>query len=98
MFCVAGKPALLSMAGSSPPRLVHHSRPVFCHLMHNNIIVFTGFRKKKVIVSNNCKITTDAHHSPTLVEGNCPLSLLVRLVTTRLYRNPCWSTETIQNI
>ena len=34
-----------------------------------------------------CKFTTDAHHSPTLVKGNCPLSLLVRLVTTRLYRN-----------
>ena len=34
-----------------------------------------------------CKFTTDAYHSPTLVQSNCPLSLLVRLVTTRLYRN-----------
>ena len=33
------------------------------------------------------KFTTDAHHSPTLIEGNCPLSLLARLVTMRLYRN-----------
>ena len=40
-------------------------------------------------VSNrtSCKLTTDAHHSPTLVEGNGPLSLLVRLVTTRLYND-----------
>ena len=35
-----------------------------------------------------CKFSTDAHHSPTLVKGNCPLNLLVRLVTTMLYRNP----------
>ena len=34
-----------------------------------------------------CKFTTDAHHSPTLVKGNCPLSLLARLVKTRLCRN-----------
>ena len=34
-----------------------------------------------------CKFTIDAHHSPTLVKGNCLLSLLVRLVSTRLYRN-----------
>ena len=34
-----------------------------------------------------CKFTTDAHHSPTPVEGNCPLRLFVRLVTTRLCRN-----------
>ena len=34
-----------------------------------------------------CKFSTDAHHSPTLVKGNCPLSLLVRLVTMRLCRN-----------
>ena len=33
------------------------------------------------------KFPTDAHHSPTLVKGNCPLSLLARLMTTRLYRN-----------
>ena len=26
-----------------------------------------------------CKFATDAHLSPTLVEGNCSLSLLVRL-------------------
>ena len=38
--------------------------------------------------SRRCKFTTDAHHSPKLVKGNCPLSLLVRWVTTRrLYRN-----------
>ena len=35
----------------------------------------------------HCKLTTDEHKSPTLVKGNCPLSLLVRLVTTRLYEN-----------
>ena len=29
-------------------------------------------------VSTECKFNTDAHHSPTLVKGNCPLSLLVR--------------------
>ena len=38
---------------------------------------------------DTCKFTTDAHHSPTLVEGNCPLSLLVRLVKKRLYRLRC---------
>ena len=34
-----------------------------------------------------CKFTTDAHHSPTLVKVNWPLSLFVCLMTTRLYRN-----------
>ena len=38
-------------------------------------------------LGHHCKFTIAAHHSPTLVEGNCPLILLVRLVTTRLYRN-----------
>ena len=32
----------------------------------------------------SCKFTSDAHHSPTLVKGNYPLSLLVPLVTKRL--------------
>ena len=30
------------------------------------------------------KFTNDAHHPPTLVRGNCPLSVLVRLVTAML--------------
>ena len=32
-------------------------------------------------VSENCLFTTDTHHSPTLVEGNCPLSLLARALS-----------------
>ena len=32
----------------------------------------------------DCEFSTDALHSPTLGKGNCPLSLLVRLATTRL--------------
>ena len=51
-----------------------------------------------VIIYGECKFTTDVHHSPTLVKGNCPISLLVRLVTTRLYRDPSLSVQTIQNI
>ena len=46
-----GQPALLSMAATEPPRLVHHSRPVYCHLMRTNVIVFTGFRRKQEVVS-----------------------------------------------
>ena len=46
-----------------------------------------GDAKAVAKVGAGCKFTTDVHHSPTLVKGNCPLSVLVRLVTTRLYRN-----------
>ena len=33
------------------------------------------------------EFTTDAHLYPTLVEGNCALSLFAHLMTTRLYSN-----------
>ena len=42
------------------------------------------WRKDNAVNGKQCKFTTDALHSPTLVKGNCPLSLLVCLVTTRL--------------
>ena len=48
---ILGRPALLSMAATEPPKLVHHNRPVYCHLMRANIMVFTGFRKKYEVVS-----------------------------------------------
>ena len=38
-------------------------------------------------VRPTCRFNSDAHFSPALVEGDCPLSLLVRLVTMRLYTN-----------
>ena len=50
--------------------------------------VFTLSRSEWEAAGEYCKFTTAAHHSPTLVKGNCPLSLLVCLASTRLYRNP----------
>jgi len=44
---ILGAPALLSMARSDPPALVHHSRPVYCHLMRSHVCVFTGFKRKE---------------------------------------------------
>ncbi|KAK7066443.1 Protein T2, partial [Halocaridina rubra] len=39
-----GKPALLELAANGI--LVYNQRPVFCHVMKNVVLVFTGFRKK----------------------------------------------------
>ena len=53
----------------------------------NNLLMQLQADIAGVEVGECCKFNTGAHHSPTLVKGNCPLSLLVRLVTMRLYRN-----------
>ena len=50
---VLGKPALLDMANGDTPVLVHHNRPVYCHVMRHCFCVFTGFRKKQDLVSKS---------------------------------------------
>lgn len=57
LFCVPyrllGKPALIEQAASGV--LTYTRRPVFCHVMKDAVLVFTGFRKKSEVVSSlNC--------------------------------------------
>ncbi|XP_064092134.1 protein ECT2-like [Macrobrachium nipponense] len=41
---ILGKPALIELAADG--LLSYNQRPVFCHVMKNVVLVFTGFRKK----------------------------------------------------
>lgn len=51
MACrLLGKPALIEQSASG--LLTYTRRPVFCHVMKDAVLVFTGFRKKSEVVSN----------------------------------------------
>uniref|UniRef100_A0A0P4VR06 BRCT domain-containing protein n=2 Tax=Scylla olivacea TaxID=85551 RepID=A0A0P4VR06_SCYOL len=51
-----GKPALIELSGNGV--LTYTRRPVFCHVMKDAILVFTGFRKKNEV----CRLLKLVHY------------------------------------